>query len=982
MTATPILDTLAAEFGIAPENVRSTLEMLDAGLGAPYIARVRRRETGELPEGVVRRIARRRTQLEELDRRRGTILRMLEARPDIAPEALDAVRTCMDRFELEDLFLPHRRPEPEVQLALDRGLGSLADLLCTPAPRGERNEPEEAHGAAHDEDEALATSAPAERSREAHDVAAERSHEAHDAPLGSEGDAHAAQEAHELHAAAAEHAAHEPQAEHEAHEAAHAGEAEGGEGAELGGEAQADLDATGAPAALAHDAQAEAAHKLEFTLALARACADYVNPGKGVHTDQEALSGAMRILSDRLGRDPRVRGLVRRMLRKHGVLSVRATVDESRLGRHRPLLKVRQPLSQLQGPRLIAIRQALKERAITTVIALEPGRVLPKLLATLCRHPRPEFRGVLELVAEQALTRRLVPTIEQDVRLELKERGDEDALRSVAQHLRQVMLAPCFGARPVAGVDVNARGDYHIAAVGPQGEALALDAQCSDPASKEAAALGAELVALLAETPVEALTVGHGKAGRAAAPRLRQALHAAGVDLPVLIVNDAGLASYANSELARSELPERSVPARMAISLARRLQDPLYELAKVDPRHLGLGSEQSLVNKAALRRGLGETVESCVALVGCELNRAPHSLLRLVPGLDEASAQKLVERRSAQAFASREDLRASGILSEAACTSAIAFLRVPESSDLLDGSSLHPEQYALAQRLIEATGSSIEDVLGRFGAAKGLRRADFEIDEHTWRDLMRELGRPGRDPRLRVFPPRLLAPDADPKSLVAGSVVEGLVSNVAGFGAFVDIGLPRDAMIHISEISERYVRDARELLSIGESVRARVLEANGPRVTLSLKHVPERERRVPAPGEERGERGERGERSGRGPRTGGGGGGGGGFEGRRGRRGEDTRQAEPALPVRAARTRRDGMVVGSGGKRFGSGGGGGARGAGGRGPGAGRGERRGGAREDEGYDAQAIRAARATVANNPFASFFKAKPKEETEPSA
>jgi uncharacterized protein len=403
--------------------------------------------------------------------------------------------------------------------------------------------------------------------------------------------------------------------------------------------------------------------------------------------------------------------------------------------------------------------------------------------------------------------------------------------------------------------------------------------------------------------------------------------------------------------LGRLELPEHSVPQRMAISLARRLQDPLVEFLKVDPRHLGLGSEQGLVSKANVRRVFSDAIQSAAALVGCDLNRAGASFLEHIPGLDREAAKKLVARRTERPFESREELRQDGLLTESQWINSIAFLRIYDKSEPLDATSLHPEQYELARRVIEAGGTSVEEALNRPAATKGLRRVDFGVDELSWRDLMREIAYPGRDARLRLFVPRLLDPAADAAVLTSGRTLEGSISNVASFGAFVDIGLAQDAMIHISEISDRYVRDARELLSVGRTVRVRIVDPAGPRMSVSLKNVAEPER---APRRERPERPQRGEgQRGEGQR--------GDRGGQRGdKRGGWDKQREPRkpeAPVRAAVSRRDGLAGAGGGKkdRFGSGRGG---------PGGGRRDRDG---RDDSYDPQAVKAVSKAVENKPLA---------------
>ena len=870
----------------------------------------------------------------------------------------------MDRFELEDLFLPHRRPEPEVQLALDRGLGELADRLVAAPPKEETPAPEAPDAspepAATDE---AAAAAPAggegqgagDEAPAADPVAAtDEVPGAQDAPAG-EASASAAAETGPAEATVAE----APAAEGAPDEAPAAAEPSASADADAAPEPEPEPEP--APSAAAEPKAPEAAgvsaelpgvkERVELTPALAKLCVEFVRPDRGVHTEQEALAGAMRILSDRLGRDPALRRAVRKAMRKHGVLTVRPGGDESRLQRHRALTKLKEPIRQLQGRRLIQIRQAQKDRAITTQIQLDPAVIVPRVFQSLGRRFHPEYQGVVRAVAEQAFYRRLVPMIEADVRLELKERGDDEALRFLSQHLRQMLLSPVGGQRPVAGLTINAKQDWILVLVGENGDPTSAEIKI-ETREKDDVTLAEELGQTLRGSGVRAIAVGHGKGSMAQVPRLRECIRLMGAQGEVCIVTEAGLTSYANSELARKELSDFSVPARMAISLGRRFQDLLLELLKVDPRNLGLGMEAGLVSKANLRRTLQDTVESVIAFIGCDVNLAPLSVLKRLPGLDHETAAKLVELRSQSPIESREQLRATGVLSEAQWASCAAFLRVNGSPEPLDRTALHPEQYPLAQRLIESTGSTVSEALGKRGATKGLRRADFDIDETTWRDLIRELSFPGRDPRQRFFPPTLLPPDTDPASLEVGQILEGQISNLTSFGAFVDLGLPREGLIHISEAAARYVRDAREVLSIGQPVRARVLETGGQRITLSLKNVPPPERKRPA-------------------RTGGGGRRG----GERGPRKEGGDWPEPSRVVRAAQTRRDGLAGkkqrSEGGpkrRKQGAGAGAGGRGGGGRGFG-GRGRGRG---DREDYDAEAVRnAGKTQVSYNPFATFFE-----------
>jgi uncharacterized protein len=944
VSAAAIVQTLAKEFAVGVEHAERVLALLQAGNKAPYIARFRRSEIGDFTDGSIRRFARRVKQLEELDKRRATLLAIIEEQCKAAGVEFtlpSEVEFCMDRFELEDYFLPLRRPEPEVQLAIDRGLEALADALVAPAPRGVgESEPEtpaepveptepvaEPELAAVASVEAAGEEPTALESSVAVELAAE---------LEAEG----------MTEVAVEEAVSETQKADEAIEAAPAPEP--------------------APARPAfHPA------RIDLTPQLARLCAQHVSPDRGVHTEEQALEGAMRILSDRLGRHPALRTLLRRQLRKHGRVTVRSLVDEARLGKNRSLLRTNVPLKQLQGHRLIGLRLAQAQRQVALLITIDEKLVLPRVREALGRRIHPDYASVAGEVARAALHLRLLPMIEDDVRNELRERADEEATRLVAQHLRQILLSPPAGPRAAAGVHVDAKGDWVLVQVDPDGVPVGAEAKL------EASTLALpELAAKLAETmkgsQACALAVSSAKGARPGLQKLREVVRLLGVDAAVVPVSDAGLSGYANSELARNELAACSIPAREAVSLARRFQDPLQEFLKVEARHLGLGREQLVIGKAGLRRVIHDALESCTAFLGCDLNTTGVHFLRHVPGLNFELAKRLVERRTARPFASREELRTENLLDDLAWVNAIGFLRVNGSSEALDATALHPAQYDFVRRVVHQGGASVEESLGQRDATRGLRRADFDVDEYTWRDLVREISHPGRDPRLRQFLPHLLAPDTDPKSLQKDQVVEGIVSSVASFGAFVDIGLAKDAMIHVSEVSNHYVRDARVQLSVGQFVRARVTDPSGQRLELSLKNVPEF-KRSPRP--------ERGSRTGDGQGAPAGEGGGDEHRGRGGRRGprregaESWNEHQPVL--RAARTRRDGLVPGKGKdeRRGGRGGGGGGM----RG-----GERGGGKRSDrprEEYDADAIRkASRANTSYNPFANFFKGKPEEKGAP--
>ncbi|MCH2107433.1 MAG: hypothetical protein MK291_12415, partial [Planctomycetes bacterium] len=390
MTATALLDRIARELKTDPAHVRGAIDLLDAGLSAPFIGRFRRSEVGGLNENQIRRIDVRRHALEELDRRRNTILRALEKEESAKPADIARIEACMDRFELEDLFLPHRRPEPEVQLSLDRGLGGLADALV--AAVAAAAEPEE-DAPAQDEEAPAAEAEAAAVEAEEPSAAEEGASAEEEAAEDTEEDQAEAGEMETAEADGAE--AEEPAQEEasvdegveEAQDQAEAEEAIDSQPEEV--EESAPSEAPQPAADPAPSASQESLAQPDLTPELALLCRDYVNPDKGIHTEAEALEGAIRILSDRLGRNPRLRSTLRSLMRKHGVLQVKPLVEASKAGRHKSLLKLNQPLRQIQGHKLLSLRRAQKDRVLTTRISIDHEHGMEKVQAALCKRPNP-----------------------------------------------------------------------------------------------------------------------------------------------------------------------------------------------------------------------------------------------------------------------------------------------------------------------------------------------------------------------------------------------------------------------------------------------------------------------------------------------------------------------------------------------------------------------------------------------------------------
>ena len=972
-----IVKALSKEHSLKPEAVEAVLGHLDRGLCAPVVGRVHRASTGAVHEAVVRKLAQRRAELEELDRRRAKIVDAIRAAGPEHAGLLSVATTRTDRAELEDLLLPLRNPEPEVQLALDRGLGELAARLVARVDRpadapkvgeglGRETPAAEAMQTATRTETSPTTESPASAGAETASATAEQAASDAPSPESSTSEAPAPEPAPES-SATVEAAQVEPTPTESA--AAETTDAP------TPAATAPPVDAPTAPAPVEAAAAAPSAPspspaspapspapapQVERVVALnqelSRVCSEFVRPDRDVHTEMQALEGAMRILSDRLGRSPKVRRTVRDVLRKQGLVHVYPGTNEGRSGRYKALFSKPHPVRNLQGQKLISLRQGLKERALSVVVRVDPGKILPRVRRELASTNAPEFDGVLDEIARRALERRLLPMIEEDVRLEVKEHAEEEAKRNLTAQLRHTLLAPMLGPRTAAGIEVDAKGDWTIAIVDESGGVIEPDKKV-ETGDKDLHDVASALADVMRPSNARWIAMSPAKSARPALLKVREAVRLLGIDATVTIVGDGGLSAYANGEPGRQELPELSVQARTAVSLARRLQDPMAEILKLDSRHFGLGFEQSLLTKAALRRLIEDTIESCVTAVGVTFPDATVEQLARIPGIDAELAAKLVAARDQGAIESRAQLAHIGLLDEVQYANAVAFLRFPGSPEPLDRSALHPDQYELARSVLAATGRPAGDVYGRAGAGKGLDRSAFGVDEFTWRDLLRELSFPGRDLRPRLHPLQLLPADTDPASIDRDTVLEGIVTGVTNFGAFVDIGLEREASLHVSAISDRFLRDAREHLSVGQMVRVKLAEAKGPRLAVTMRAVPARERH----------RGPRGE-GGRGPRRGGG----------RGQQ-RESGWTKPQKNARVASHRRDGVPGLEGGGRRGGPGGGFPSKRGG--PGGGRRGGRGRDREDVGHGPVPKSGVPSSGYNNPLKDFFKKRDGDDEGPA-
>jgi uncharacterized protein len=571
----------------------------------------------------------------------------------------------------------------------------------------------------------------------------------------------------------------------------------------------------------------------------------YCDAEKGVADAAAALQGAQDILTERLTEIPELRETVRRTLFERGAATTKKGEKAKPNSKFERYFEYDEPIASLLDPqnshRYLAMRRGWMEEELSLSIGPSPedAEMEPMLLAQFEHSACPVADSlgaeVLLRAARLALRVYVQPSIETEVHRALKEVADEAAIKVFAENVRKLLLSAPFGSKAVLGVDPGIRTGCKLAVVDDGGRYLAdhvihLQSKSDQERAKRL------LTEIVRNGSIRAIAVGNGTAGRETEAFVREALTDAGLSVPVVLVNESGASIYSASETAREEFPELDLTIRGAISIARRLQDPLAELVKIDPKSIGVGQYQHDVNQVALKKSLDLVVDLCVNSVGVNLNTASYHLLSRVSGIGPALAKKIVEHRSAQGlFRSREQLLDVPRFSRKTYELAAGFLRIPEATHPLDNTGVHPERYALLEQLAQELGKGVGDLLGSgvtlVRQAKHLRD---QIGEFTFDDIVRELEKPGRDPR-EAFAAFSFREDLHAiADLVPGMICPGIVTNVTNFGAFVDIGVHQDGLVHISQLSERFVKDPRTVVSPGDRVRVQVLKVDLDRQQIAL----------------------------------------------------------------------------------------------------------------------------------------------------
>ncbi len=710
-----IIKRIVQDVALPEASVAAALSLFEAGATAPFVVRYRKEATGGLDETKVRTIQERKLYYEELQERRGQLLKSLSESGRLTEELRGQIEQCWDRVDIEDLhnrFKPKRKTRAAE--AIEKGLEPLAEYIWS---------------------------------------------------------------------------------------------------------------------------QDEDAWSLEEHVDV------FIDPAKGVADRQQALQGASEIIADWIAENFELRRALRELLWNEGfVVSTVVPAKAGQKTKYNMYYDRREPVATIPSHRVLAIRRGTKEGVLTSSIQCDAAKAHQLITEFVTRDRESAFAPILEVAARDSYSRILRPLIETEVRAQLKERADREAIRVFQENLQNLLMSPPCGAINVIGVDAGKGEECRLAVVDGRGMFLEEVAVYPRPPKNDVDGTKAILLSLIQKHNVQALAVGSGPGARETEKILRQILADEKIEgVMIATVNDAGVVVYSSSRIGREELPDLSVATRSAVSTARRLQDPLAELVKIDPKLIGVGQYQHDVDQKELHRRLVQTVQFCVNRVGADLNDASFSLLRHISGLNDRLARRIVTHRATNGpFPTRAALLTVPGMDESAYKQASGFLRASNSAVELDRSWIHPEAYPLVEKMAADLNVGIADLIGNRDRVMSVRLEEFKGDTVGMSSLefiRDELIAPGRDPRGAFAPPKFHAEIRDIADLKEGMTLEGTVTNVTNFGAFVDIGIHQDGLVHLSQMSNRFIRDPREAVKVGDLVQVKVIsvEVETKRIGLSMK---------------------------------------------------------------------------------------------------------------------------------------------------
>ena len=579
------------------------------------------------------------------------------------------------------------------------------------------------------------------------------------------------------------------------------------------------------------------------------AAEEYIDPEKGVETAEEALAGASDIIAELISDDADIRKILRVLLRKQGTIRSVAATEEDTV--YRLYYDFTQPVFKMQGHQVLAINRGEKEEALKVSVEVDREKMLDALLKKVITGPS-NAEEFVKAAAEDGFDRLIFPSLEREIRSELTDKACEGAIGQFALNLRPLLMQPPVKGKVTMGLDPGYRMGCKVAVVDATGKVLDTAVVYPTYGDRQKEEAIVKLSAMIAKHNVEHIAIGNGTASRETeqmAVEMISRVNAKGASVSYMIVSEAGASVYSASELAAKEFPQFDVNLRSAVSIARRLQDPLAELVKIEPKAIGVGQYQHDMPQKQLEEALDGVVEDCVNSVGVDVNTASPSLLKRVSGLNASTAGNIVLFREENgSFTDRKQLKKVPKLGPKAFEQCVGFLRVPESKNVLDNTAVHPESYKAAEQILSLTGHTETDVkngtlqnLMTQVEALGLEKVadQIGIGVPTLTDVVGELMKPGRDVRDSLPKPILRTDVLEMKDLKPGMKLTGTVRNVIDFGAFVDIGVHQDGLVHISEISDRFIRHPSEELSVGDIVDVVVLSVDEgkKRIGLSIKQA-------------------------------------------------------------------------------------------------------------------------------------------------
>lgn len=567
--------------------------------------------------------------------------------------------------------------------------------------------------------------------------------------------------------------------------------------------------------------------------------ARFTDPDKGVETPEEALAGARDILAENLSDDADIRKRLRLQMQKNGTLRSEAATEEDTV--YRLYYEYEEPIRRLQSHRVLAINRGEKEGILKVSVQAGDAEAVSLVLRCAVRPGHP-FAALLQEVAEDAWDRLIFPSLEREIRSDLTDAANEQAIRTFALNLRPLLMQPPVKNRVTLGFDPAYRTGCKLAVVDGTGRVLETGVIYPTKPHNKTEESKKVLRRLCDSHGVTCIAIGNGTASRESEIFVADFLREYGKEVSYMVVSEAGASVYSASKLGAEEFPDFDVSLRSAVSIARRLQDPLAELVKIDPKAIGVGQYQHDMPQARLSETLDGVVEDCVNAVGVDLNTASPSLLRRVAGVSPTVAKNVTAYREENGcFHSRKELLKVSKLGPKAFEQCAGFLRVPESENVLDRTAVHPESYRAAEKLLSLCGYTLADVgrlselnqrMKEFGEQKAAEACGVGLP--TLRDIAAELQKPGRDPRDELPPPLLRTDVMDMNDLKPGMQLTGTVRNVVDFGAFVDIGVHQDGLVHVSQITDRFIRHPSEVLTVGDVVEVTVLEVDVQKKRISL----------------------------------------------------------------------------------------------------------------------------------------------------